>query len=231
MGLSLHWEFSSGPMDAAAASAWVRRLRDYAAGLNFAEVSEVVEAELSRRDPSAGEAEMAERAWAMCQGMRLQASPTPEDPARTVRVPPVHVVAFRAYVAGAEEAAFGLACHGQGGYTWSGGCATQGASKRGGAAAFLSAHRTVVAVLDKARSLPGGVRVAVRDDGGFWETRDPKVLLDKLAEWQSLTSAISRGGKERTRPVTLASDVRDLIEARRRERPRLDRPPVEELEG
>lgn len=231
MGLSLHWEFVSGPMDAASASDWVRRLREFAAGQGFAEVSDVVEAHLARRDPAAGEAEMAERAWALSQGMCTRAEPTDDDPGRAVRVIPVHVLAFRAYVAGAEEAAFGLASYGDDRYTWTGGCATQGAARRGGAAAFLAAHRSVVAVLDKARTLPGGVRVVVRDDGNFWESRDPKVLLDRLAEWESLTSAIARGHREKSRGVTLAADVREAIELRRKERPRLDRPPVEELEG
>lgn len=239
MGLSLHWEFASSVLEASAATAWVRSLREYAATFPFGEVSEVVEAWADRRDVGGGggegdESAMADRAWALSQGMAVRAAPTPEDPTRTRRVAPLHVAAFRVYVAGAEEAVFGLASHGEGGeYVWSGGCATQGAATRGGAAAFLAAHRSVVAVLDKARALGGGVGVVVRDDGGFWESRDPKVLLDRLAEWESLTTAIARGrgGGAKVKVTPLASEMKDVLEARRRARPRLDKPPAEELEG
>lgn len=242
MGLGLHWELSAdGAVDNAGALRVVSALRESALSLGFGEVGEVVEA-WAGVHAAGDEDAMAERAWALSQGMVTVAAPTDDDTRRTVRIAPTHVVAFRGYSAGAEEAVFGLAWYdalpsavpaaGGGatsvGYRWASGCATQGAMKRGGARTFLAAHRAIVGVLDKART--AGLNVTVKDDGGYWETRDPKALFDKLEAWEELVAAIARK-RAPGRAVPLASDVKAQIEARRRDRPRLDREPAEELEG
>ena len=109
----------------------------------------------------------------------------------SVRLAPEHVLAFRACWAGAEDAVFGLASYaGREGYLWTSGCATQGAARRGGRPSFLAAHRAIITVLDAARS--AGIKVTVLDDGEFWVGRDPKVLLDKLDEWETLSAALER---------------------------------------
>lgn len=230
MGLGLHWELLAEPAtDAAGALRLIASLRESAMSLGFGEVGDVVEALAGKSEPGGDEEAMADRAWALTQGLVTVAAPTDDNPRRTVRVAPEHVVAFRGYSAGAEEAVFGLARYqAAGGYKWVSGCATQGAMKRGGPKAFIAAHRAIVGVLDKART--AGLKVTVKDDGGFWETRDPKVLLDKLEAWEELVAAIAR---QRTsgKVVPLATDVKDQIEARRKQRPRLDREPAEELEG
>ena len=225
MGLALHWEFNAqvGPADAARL---IKLLHAAAKSANFASVSEIVEARADvHSDTAAGESEMADRAWALSTGMR--SVPVPGEPGQTKRVTPVHVVAFRATSAGAEDAAFGLASYAnESGYRWQAGCDTQGAARRGGPPAFLAAHRAVVAVLDKARAL--GIKVVAKDDGEFWETRDQKRLLDKLDEWQVLTAALTRGNRDRP-ACTLRADVLPRLEATRR--PRRDQNPIEELEG
>jgi hypothetical protein len=243
MGLGIFWELAApprfGPTDAVGL---IVKLRESALSVGFGEVSEVVEAfshppaQAALPGTSGSDSDaLADRAWALTQGMIAVPAPTDSEPTRLCRIAPQHVIAFRGYSAGAEDAVFGLACYTPiqdtrvpAGYCWSGGCATQGAHLRGGPAGFLAAHRAIVGVLDRARS--AGLAVTVRDDGGYWESRDPKVLFDKLQGWEQLVAAIARkrlSGKA----VPLASDVRSQIEARRRERPRLDREPAEELEG
>lgn len=246
MGLSLHWEWLA-PTDLApdAARKLVHALREAACDCGFAEVSEVVEATVDRHATT--DAEAIDRAWALSTGMVTL--PTPPtlmglpDVGAHLRIPPAVVWAFRGSSPGAEDAAFGLAAYPATvtlglhahptdlpGFRWAGGCSTQGAVKRGGAPAFLKAHRAVVLTLDRARAL--GVRVKVRDDGEFWTTRDPKVLLDKLEHWEGLVAALGRARRDRKPTATiLAADVRQTLEARRRAAKRLDRPVVEGLEG
>lgn len=226
MGLSIHWQWSfAGPGVAEAdACRVVEQLRAGVLAVGFAEVGGVVQAWADRHE-SAEEAVVA-RAWAMSQGLR--SVERVENGVRTnTRVAPEHVVAFCGYSRGAEDAAFGLAryAHAEG-YSWCAGCDTQGAARRGGPTAFLAAHRAVIATLDKARSL--GVKVTARDDSGYWEHRDPKRLLDKLAEWEHLVAALGKGrGAEK--PCFLASEMKAKVEAGRKGR--RDPKVIEELEG
>lgn len=234
MGLSIHWELSLDSADADQARQRVAALRAAAENAGFAELGEVVEAWSDRH--VAGEVAAADRAWALSQGLTT-VTVVEGAGTRQVKVAPAHVLAFRAYSFGAEEAAFGLATYppaaadgtptGLSGYRWSAGCSTQGAAKRGGPPAFLRAHRALIAVLDKARSL--GLKVTAKDDGTFWTTRDPKALLDKLDEWESLTVALKQN--RRTESARLAADVRDKLEELKRQRKRHDREPSPDLEG
>lgn len=289
MGLSIYWEFGA-EVDAAGAARLVEAMRTAAEGL-FTEVGQVVEVWADRAVAGTGmggaegkagaseeEAERAaaDRGWAMSQGLISLPEEVVAGPAgggvqvTTRRVAPGHVVLFRAYNEGADDAVFGLAAYaGLPGYRWTAGCVTQGAAKRaprggvGGAAgsaaggvrtaggtggvgaldggggagggggnalvSFLRAHRAVIAVLDKARGL--GVKVRARDDGEYWEKRDQKVLIDKLAEWEVLMASIRAKRPERGPCPKLAAEMRPKIEAARKLRPRLDRDPVEGLEG
>lgn len=246
MGLSLHWEWLA-PNDLApeAARTLVHALRQAACDCGFAEVSEVVEATADRH--ATDDAEAIDRAWALSTGMVTLATPPSltglPEVGPNLRIPPAVVWAFRGSSPGAEDAAFGLAAYPPSvkvglqshpvelpGYRWAGGCSTQGAAKRGGAPAFLKAHRAVVLTLDRARGL--GLRIKVKDDGEFWTSRDPKVLLDKLEHWEGLVAALGRSRRDRPpTATTLAADIRPTLEARRRATKRLDRPVVEGLEG
>lgn len=225
VGLSLYWELSAeSDVDV---HDLVRALHVSASSAGFDEVGEIVVARGDERVE--GDDAIAARAWALSQGL---ATLHPDgEPAR--RVAPVEVVAFRAANPGTEDAVFGLARYDPverlPKYRFSGGCSTQGASRRGGMPAFLKAHRAVIAVLDKARSL--GLKVSVKDDGEFWQSRDPKKLIDKHEEWEGLMAALGRRRDEK-KPCVLAADVKAKIEELRKRDRRYDRRSVvEELEG
>jgi hypothetical protein len=223
MGLSIHWEWSFQG-DAATARRVVEAVRAGALSAGFTEVGEVVEAWAERHETA--EDVIVARAWAMGQGLRTQEAVV-DGHRNTTRIAPLHVAAFRAYSRGAEEAAFGLASYtGLDGYRWSAGCDTQGAAKRGSPTGFLAAHRAVVATLDKARSL--GIKVTAKDDGGYWEHRDIKRLLDKLDEWERLVAGLGKG-RANEKPCFLASEMKSRVEAVRKGRK--DPKVIEELEG
>jgi hypothetical protein len=225
VGLAIHWELALAEESETAAAEKVRALHEAALAAGFGEVGEVVEA-WSERHP-AGETEMAQRAWVLSQGLvKLH----PAGAMESIRVAPVHAVAFRAGSPGTEDAVFGLASYTRddlSGYRWSGGCSTQGAAKRGGMPAFLKAHRAICQVLDKARSV--GLKLVVRDDGGFWESRDPKTLFDRLEQWEHLLAGLGRKSRDAGGKSPLASQVLPTLEARKK--PRKDRPVIEDLEG
>lgn len=240
MGLSIYWEFVAEG-DFADGIRKVQSLHAAAEGAGFDEVGKVVEAYADKHIEGDDEA-AADRAWVLSQGLvTLHPSPT-SGIQEVVRVAPLGVVGFRASSAGAEDAVFGLAVYPPsvqvgahriethlGGLRWSSGASTQGAAKRSGMPGFLRAHRAIVMMLDKARGL--GLKVHVKDDGGFWEKRDQKGLLDKLEEWEGLMAALGRQRRDGRRTVPLACDVKPILEAKQKERRRLDREPIEELEG
>ncbi len=220
MGLSLYWELRAG--DGVDPRAAVSEMRSAALSAGFAEVGEVIDVSVTVHP--AGEEATADRAWALSQAMVTLHPPGEE----AVRLVPRSAVLFRATNPGAEDAVFGLADYEGLGWRFSGGCKTQGASKRGGMQAFLRSHRAIVTVLDRARS--AGLKVSVKDDGEYWDTRDQKRLLDKLEEWEGLLASLGRRA-EANPACTLAADVRDKIEAARKSQRRLDRAVVEGLEG
>jgi hypothetical protein len=96
-------------------------------------------------------------------------------------------------------------------------CKTQYASNHG-VDAFLRCHLGLVALLDRAREL--GLRVGVRDDGGFARTRSVPRLLAALNRWNELVAglgaALSAHLPEGTRRVGGLTGRADLerLEAR-----------------
>ena len=56
---------------------------------------------------------------------------------------------------------------------------------------FLQCHLTVIAMLDKAKEL--GCLAEVNDEGGFWEKRDLKALVQEIGSWNEMIAAV--GGK------------------------------------
>jgi hypothetical protein len=76
-------------------------------------------------------------------------------------------------------------------YSWAQCCKTQyaGLPQYGGEDNFLTAHESLIALLDRAREL--GLQTDVHDDGGYWEDRDRDHLLQQLAEWNGLVAALA----------------------------------------
>jgi hypothetical protein len=56
---------------------------------------------------------------------------------------------------------------------------------------FLQCHLTVIALLDKAKEL--GCLAEVHDEGGFWQKRDIKALVQEIGSWNEMIAAF--GGK------------------------------------
>jgi hypothetical protein len=89
---------------------------------------------------------------------------------------------------GCEPAAFGFGkLPAADRWQWSYSCCTQRASRpeHGGLENFLRCHQAIVALLDaiKRASL---AEVAVRDDGGYWECRDPQKLAEAVQAWNDV---------------------------------------------
>jgi hypothetical protein len=115
-------------------------------------------------------------------------------------VPPKRVIAFTTHPGdGCEPANFGLAIYPAtievggsklrtklSGWSWSSFCKTQYASNpdSGGVPNFLRCHLSVVRLLDHARDL--GVLGEVSDEGGYWEKRDVKALVEDVGEWNAM---------------------------------------------
>jgi hypothetical protein len=123
------------------------------------------------------------------------------------RVRPLHLMAFTAWPGeGCESSNFGL-CQFPAvvdsergplktrlsGWRWGSFCKTQYASDPtcGGVANFLQCHLTVIAMLDKAKEL--GCLAEVTDEGGFWQKRDLKALVQEIGSWNEMIAAF--GGR------------------------------------
>ncbi len=77
------------------------------------------------------------------------------------------------------------------GWRWYSFCKTQYASNPdcGGVKNFLRCHMSVLALLEYAKQI--GLTVDVSDEGGFWEKRDIKALVEEIGEWNSMLAAFA----------------------------------------
>ena len=114
-------------------------------------------------------------------------------------VVPSHVIAFSAWPdEECEMANLGLALYpktietnegtlstGVSGWLWQSFCKTQYASNPdvGGMANFVRCHLAVIRLLDHAKSL--GILEEVKDEGGFWDRRDVKALVETVGQWNT----------------------------------------------
>ena len=192
MGLTIHYSLRSDTTSPAKSRQLVKQLRQRAMDLPFKGVGKVVEyhgrdADFENRanhDPDR---------W-----MLVQAGQYFERDGYHYNVPPKHLIAFSTDPGdGAETANFGLAqypgfikghdgkriCTGLKGWSWSSFCKTQYASHSdlGGVENFLRCHLSVPRLLDVANEL--GIVEEVSDEGGFWERRDVKALVQEVGEW------------------------------------------------
>jgi hypothetical protein len=127
---------------------------------------------------------------------------------KTLFVPPEHCSFFTVRVAGAESASVGLASYAahvmteeengrrvptglDGCYSWHSWCKTQYAALPacGGTPNFLRAHLSLIHLLDRARLL--GIEVEVRDDGGYFESRNEQRLLAELESSNRAVAALA----------------------------------------
>jgi hypothetical protein len=118
-------------------------------------------------------------------------------------VRPHPLVCFPAWPGqGCEPAAFGFCkLPPVEGWHWSFSCCTQHASRteHGGLENFLRCHLAVISLLDAIKQA-GLAEVEVKDDGGYWERRDPKWLADAVRAWNDSDMILPENESRRPAP-------------------------------
>ncbi|MEP7346407.1 MAG: hypothetical protein ABI877_14145 [Gemmatimonadaceae bacterium] len=206
MGLHINYELSL-PLGLVALDAVERisLLRQQAIALPFDEVSEMVhltEEALAGPLPTRGlhyrQLEDVVHIWAVLAREDLYRrsmgiSDDEREQSRTVVPPALRTLAHAFAVhpgRGSEPATFGFVQltdpnHASLPRWWYGSCKTQYASVVSDEH-LLRCHASVVALLDNAMTL--GFDVVVRDETGYWESRNPALLLESVAEMNRMVA-------------------------------------------
>lgn len=183
MGITIHWELDMPPGSAEAAAAKFERVRRACLKLPFKEVGKVEHipprtcSAMHRREKRHGEQD--DMYWAVFCARKYV--PTGRGyqavrPLEIVRLP---------LLAGEECDTTDLVlARYPGEEGWSG----QGNTKTQYAARFVESHLLVIAALDTCEA--AGIFKEVEDEGGFWETRDLKVLARNLNEAAALIQRV-----------------------------------------
>jgi hypothetical protein len=214
MGLTIHYNLSTGEKDTDKVKQMVKSLREACMDLPFKEVGELFEkmgkdvcdwTKYEKDDPLR---------WPLIQCVKHIDRPYPKEyPDSTVYskisygVSPIHVIGFTAWPGEeCEESNFGLVKFPRYRYTkeygrievpeynrwsWSSFCKTQYANdpRCGGVENFLRCHLVVVAALEKAKAL--GFEIDVSDEGHYWEKRDIKALIKEIGEWDAMIAGMN----------------------------------------
>ena len=216
MGLTIYYTISSrcSPSDATDA---VRRFQIDARAMGFTNISDIF-------DLSADQLKF-DRSMLGTNGgcFRLHAS---VQQLRHAKIRPHRVIGFQCWPGDTEPSCIGLA-----GYPttrssawywrWSSFSKTQYASlpDRGGIAHFLEAHKRLIRLLERIRTC--GFKTRVRDDGGYWDSRDESLLLANLKKYNELVAAV----------VGRSGDVLDAHGVQRGIAPIRQHPEFEHLEA
>ncbi len=198
MGLTIHYCLHADAPNADAARQLVEQLHQAAMDLPFAEVRDVVE--LASDSTRFEDAQHGNAKWLLVQAMHLV-----ESEAGQAMVQPDQVVAFTAWPGpGCEVANFGLCRYpatigiagktvatGVDGWHWESFCKTQYASNtaEGGIENFLRCHLLIVKLLDHAERL--GILKQVKDEGGYWQSRDVAALTREIGRWNQFVAGIA----------------------------------------
>lgn len=208
MGLHLCYELSlPAEVPEADVAARVLALRERALALPFDRVSEGVrlsERALAGPSPLRGlayerleDVAHVSAVWARAELYRRRLGVPDEDEYTTVDVPPgVPTLAHGFAVApgrGCEPATFGVAQLSgpddePSRWWWHRCCKTQYASVLG-EEHLLRCHGSLVALLDAAVAL--GFEAVVRDETGYWESRDPRQLAESVAEMNRVVARVA----------------------------------------
>lgn len=223
MGLTIHYSLHAEPRSEHEARQLVERLNQAARDLPFGQVGDVVELAGENIDAS-HVANDEDRGWLLTQAGHWLIQ---DD--RVAHVRPRHVIAFSTSPGpGCEAANFGLCRYptaveadgqpvptGLDGWNWQAFCKTQYASnpEDGGIENFLRCHLLVVKLLDQAQRL--GVLGHVKDESGFWDTRDVKALAETIGEWNRGLAAFvgqfkDQFGNDVVAPITDYPDFEHL---------------------
>ena len=211
MGLTIHYSLKSDADSPERARQLVEKLRQAALDLAMAEISEVAEFSETACDADQDH----ENRWLLIQARRLI-----QIGEGYYFVTPKHVIAFSAWPGEeCEVANLGLATYpkviqtedgevttGLCGWMWHSFCKTQFASNPsvGGIANFVRCHLAVIRLLDAAKAL--GILESVHDEGGFWEKRDVKALVETVGQWNAQLAGLAGWWKDHVGGVISAPD-------------------------
>lgn len=196
MGLTIQYRLRSAVRYQDDVRDVIERLRQRAMDLPFKYVSELLDLSGDACDYERREHDDPHR-WLL-----IQATQPIQRDGYLLHVPPKRLIAFSTSPGeGSEPANFGLCrypefveAHSGGrvrtglssGWSWQSFCKTQYASNPdvGGIESFLRCHVSVIHLLDHAKGL--GVLDSVFDEGGFWEKRDIRALVEEVTQWNSM---------------------------------------------
>lgn len=196
MGLTIHYSLTTDLTKPKDIRQLVEAVRQFALDLPFEHVGEIIE--FTGDDP---EPEDDTARW-----LRIQSESHVEVGQYHYPVPAKRCIAFSTWPGqGCEAANFGFCqypafIHVEGkrvatkrkGWTWSSFCKTQYASdpRCGGVQHFLRCHLGVVRILDfiKATEL---AQAEASDEGGYFEQRDVKALVQEVGEWNEFIAAFT----------------------------------------
>lgn len=216
MGLTIHYSFHSPTGSADDARRLVEQLRLHALELPFKMVGEMIDLSGAECDFEKCEKDDPHR-WLL-----VQANQYIERDEHFIQFPPTRLIAFPTWPGeGSEAANFGLCQYPRtvkvrgkdedtgrpSGWSWSSFCKTQYASNpdHGGVESFLRCHLSLVRLLDNAKTL--GILRDVTDEGGYWENRDVKALVEEIAKWNAMIAGFVGRMKDSLEGHTLQSEI------------------------
>ena len=196
VGLTIHYGLTTDLATPNQVRQLVEAVRQLALDLPFESVSEIIE--FTGDEP---ESEDNTARW-----LGIQSEGHVEVGQYHYRVPPKHYIAFSTWPGqGCEAGNFGFCKYPafitvegkriatkRKGWMWSSFCKTRYASDPscGGVQHFLRCHLGVIKILAfiKATKL---AEVEVSDEGGYWEQRDVKALVQEVGEWNEFIAAFT----------------------------------------
>lgn len=196
MGLTIHYGLTTDLSRPKDVRQLVEAVRQLALDLPFESVSDIIEFTEDDAEP-----EDESVRW-----LRIQSEAHVEANGYHYRISPKHCIAFSTWPGeGCEAANFGFCQYPsflkvdgkrlatkRKGWSWSSFCKTQYASDRqlGGVQHFLRCHLGVIKILDfiKATKL---ATVEVSDEGGYFDQRDVKALVQEVGEWNEFIAGFT----------------------------------------
>jgi hypothetical protein len=220
MGLTIQYSLRSTTRSADEARRLVETLRQRALDLPFKHVGDVLD--LSGADCDYEQQEKGQpNRWLL-----IQANQPIERDSYMYHVAPTRLIAFDTSPGeGSEPANFGLCryprtvaghpSHGvqkvntglPSGWFWRSFCKTQYASNpsTGDTENFLRCHLSVIRLLDVAKEL--GILHSVSDEGGYWEKRDVRLLVEEVGHWNAAIAGFVGGMKDLLGGADVQSEI------------------------
>ena len=219
MGLTIQYSLKSSTRYHEDARRAVEGLRQRALDLPFQKVGELLDLSGLACDCEQRDKDDRHR-WLLTQANR----PVQRDDF-VFHVPPKRLFAFSTWPGeGSEPANFGLCLYPRmveghsrrvktglpPRWSWQSFCKTQYASNPdlGGTESFLRCHLSVIRLLDHARYI--NILGSVYDEGGYWEKRDVKALVEEVGQWNAMIAGFVGGMKDLVGGKDVQSEITEF---------------------